>query len=98
MVINTINFTKNYLEKPMGNVTFHRRLGAILYDGLLVLSLMFFGTYIFVAALGKEIEAGSFWYQLTLLLFAHFFFRGVLVYLRENLRNAIMGFKTRKSK
>jgi len=60
----------------MGNVTFHRRLGAILYDGLLVLSLMFFGTYIFVVALGKEIEAGSFWYQLTLLLFAYFFFVG----------------------
>ena len=54
-----------------------RRFGAILYDGLLVLALMFLGTLPFVAAAGGEpVAPGSSGYQLTMLCISFLFFAG----------------------
>ena len=54
-----------------------RRFGAILYDGLLVLALMFLGTLPFVAAAGGEpVAPGSLSYQLTMLSISFLFFAG----------------------
>ena len=55
-----------------------RRLGAIVYDSLLVLALLFLATLPFVAARGGEpVEPrGNFAYQLTLLLVIFAFFTG----------------------
>jgi uncharacterized RDD family membrane protein YckC len=54
-----------------------RRFGAILYDGLLVLALMFLGTLPFVAAAGGEpVAPGSLGYQLTMLFISFLFFAG----------------------
>jgi uncharacterized RDD family membrane protein YckC len=52
----------------MRNAPLLRRLGAILYDSLLVLALMFLATLPFVAVRGGEpVEAGEPAYQLVLL-------------------------------
>ena len=52
-----------------------RRLGAIFYDSLLVLALMFLGTLPFVAMRGGEpVESGDYLYQLTLSLIVYLFF------------------------
>lgn len=50
---------------------------AILYDGLLLLALMFLGTLPFIAARGGEpVDPGDVRYQLTLLIIAWLFFVG----------------------
>lgn len=59
----------------MENVTLLRRCGAMLYDGLLILALLFLGTLPFIAARGGEpVESGDFVYRLTLLLLVYLFF------------------------
>jgi uncharacterized RDD family membrane protein YckC len=54
-----------------------RRLGAVLYDSLLVLALWFVATIPFVAARhGEAVDPGNLAYQLTLLAVAYAFFVG----------------------
>jgi len=55
-----------------------RRLGAMLYDALLVLALMFLVTIPFIAVRGGEpVEASdNHWYQLCLVLVTFIFFTG----------------------
>lgn len=61
----------------MQNASLARRLGAMLYDGLLVLALMFLGTLPFIALRGGEpVDPGNAIYRLTLLLIAYGFFTG----------------------
>lgn len=61
----------------MHNVSLVRRLGAIVYDSLLVLALMFMITLPFVAFRGGEpVEPGEGPYRLILLLVAYVFFVG----------------------
>jgi uncharacterized RDD family membrane protein YckC len=61
----------------MTNASLGRRFGAIIYDSLLVLALMFLGTLPFVAARGGEpVNPGNVPYQLTMLLIAYLFFSG----------------------
>lgn len=59
------------------NAGLGRRLGAALYDGLLVLALLFLATVPFVALRGGElVESGSLAHQLMLLTVAWLFFAG----------------------
>lgn len=59
------------------NASLGRRLGAIVYDSLLVLALLFLGTLPFVAARhGEPVAAGDTLYQLTMLMLAYAFFAG----------------------
>ena len=59
----------------MINASLPRRLGAMLYDGLLVLALLFLGTLPFVAVRGGEpVPAGSPGYPLPRLGIAWLFF------------------------
>ena len=52
-------------------------MGAIFYDSLLVLALLFLGTLPFVAMRGGEpVESGNFLHQLTLFLISFLFFVG----------------------
>jgi len=61
----------------VSNASLPRRLGAALYDSLLVLALMFLGTLPFVAVLGGQpVSPGSTGYQLTMLFIAFGFFVG----------------------
>ena len=61
----------------MTSASLGRRFGAIIYDSVLVLALMFLGTLPFVAMLGGEpVGPGNIAYQLTLLLIAYLFFAG----------------------
>jgi len=61
----------------MRNAPFLRRLGAILYDGLLVLALLFLGTLPFVAVRGGEtVEPSTITHQVTLIVIAWLFFVG----------------------
>jgi len=61
----------------MHNVTLVRRLGAIVYDSLLVLALMFMITLPFIALRGGEpVEPGEGPYRLILLVVAYGFFVG----------------------
>ena len=61
----------------MTSASLGRRFGAIIYDSVLVLALMFLGTLPFVAMLGGEpVGPGNIAYQLTLLLIAYLFFTG----------------------
>jgi uncharacterized RDD family membrane protein YckC len=61
----------------MTNAGLSRRFGAILYDGLLVVALMFLGTLPFVAAAGGQpVEPGNLGYRLTMLLICFAFFVG----------------------
>lgn len=54
-----------------------RRFGAIIYDSLLVLALMFLGTLPFVAVRGGEpVDPGNIPYQLTMLTIPYLFFIG----------------------
>lgn len=54
-----------------------RRLGAIIYDSLLIFALLFLGTLPFVAAWGGEsVTPGTLAYQLTLLAIVYAFFVG----------------------
>jgi uncharacterized RDD family membrane protein YckC len=61
----------------MTTASLGRRFGAIIYDSLLLLALMFLGTLPFVAIRGGEpVDPGDIFYRLTLLLIAYFFFTG----------------------
>ena len=61
----------------MTNTGFGRRFGAILYDSLLALALMFLGTIPFIAVRGGEpVDAGDNPYRLTMLLITYLFFAG----------------------
>lgn len=59
----------------MTTASLGRRFGAILYDSLLVLALMFLGTLPFIAVRGGQpVDPGNILYQVTLLLIAYLFF------------------------
>ena len=59
------------------NAPLGRRLGAIVYDGLLVIALLFLGTVPFIAVRGGEpVEAGELPYQLAMIVIAWLFFVG----------------------
>jgi uncharacterized RDD family membrane protein YckC len=61
----------------MRNAPLLRRLGAILYDGLLMLALLFLGTLPFVAVRGGEpVEPGAITHQVALIVIAWLFFVG----------------------
>lgn len=61
----------------MRNTGLLRRLGAMLYDSLLVLALMFLGTLPFIAMRGGEpVDPGTPHYQLAMLGVAYLFFVG----------------------
>ncbi len=64
--------------KQTQNTGLLRRIGAMLYDGLLVLALLFISTLPFIALRGGEpVEAGENWlYQLILCLVIYGFFVG----------------------
>ena len=65
----------------MRNAPLARRLGAMLYDGLLVVALMFLVTVPFIAVRGGEpVEAGSGAYQLAMLATAWAFYAGFWTY------------------
>lgn len=57
------------------NCAFLRRLAAIFYDSILLLSIFFFATFILVYALGDgEIESNNFFYSLFLIFLAYLYF------------------------
>lgn len=59
------------------NASLGRRIGAIIYDSLLVFALMFLGTLPFIAVrAGEPVVAGNPVYQLTMLFVAFAFFSG----------------------
>jgi uncharacterized RDD family membrane protein YckC len=59
------------------NAPLGRRIGAILYDGLLVIALLFLGTVPFIALRGGEpVEPGETPYQFVLIVIAWLFFVG----------------------
>ncbi len=59
------------------NASLGRRIGAIIYDSLLVFALMFLGTLPFVAMRrGEPVAVGDPVYQLTMLFVAYAFFVG----------------------
>lgn len=62
----------------MRNTTLIRRIGAMLYDGLLILALMFLSTLPFIAARdGKPVEASeNLLYQIVLVIIIYAFFVG----------------------
>ena len=61
----------------MTNASLSRRIGAIIYDSLLLLALMFLGTLPFIAVRGGEpVEPGNIPYQLTLMAIVYLFFVG----------------------
>jgi len=61
----------------MTNAGLLRRMGAIFYDSMLLLALMFFATLPFVAVRGGEpVASGDTIHQFTLLLVAYAFFVG----------------------
>ena len=61
----------------MTTASLRRRFGAILYDSLLVLALMFLGTLPFVGARGgAPVESGDPLYRLTMLFICYLFFIG----------------------
>ena len=61
----------------MTNASLSRRFGAIIYDSLLIIALMFLGTLPFVAARGSDpVDPGNVPYQLTMLSIAYLFFSG----------------------
>ncbi len=59
----------------MTNAPFGRRIGAMLYDTLLILALLFLGTIPFIALRGGEpVDSGTVSYQLSLALIIYLFF------------------------
>lgn len=65
----------------MHNASLARRLGAMLYDGLLVIALMFMATIPFIAIrAGEPVESGSLAYQAAMLATAWAFFAGFWTY------------------
>jgi uncharacterized RDD family membrane protein YckC len=73
-------FGVHFSDLPRGNTrmttaSLGRRFGAILYDSLLVLALMFLGTLPFIAVReGQPVDPGNILYQVTLLLITYLFF------------------------
>jgi len=64
-------------ELTMTNTTLLRRFGAIIYDVLLVLALLFLGTLPFIGARGGEsVDPGNSTYQFFMLLILFVFFVG----------------------
>ncbi len=54
-----------------------RRIGAMIYDSLLIIALLFMATIPFIAIRGGEsVEPQDFYYQLTMLLVVYVFFVG----------------------
>lgn len=60
----------------MSNASFLRRLGAMLYDGLLAFALAALGTLVFVVLRGDAVQPGTLLHQLTLLAVFYAFFVG----------------------
>lgn len=61
----------------MHNTGLLRRLGAMIYDGLLLVALMFLATLPFIALRGGEpVEPGELIYQIVLLVVSYLFFVG----------------------
>lgn len=61
----------------MSNASLHRRFGAMIYDALLILALMFVGTLPFIALRdGAPVNPGDGVYQLAMLLITYVFFVG----------------------
>ena len=59
----------------MTNAPFGRRIGAMLYDTLLILALLFLGTIPFIALRGGEpVDSGTASYHLSLALIIYLFF------------------------
>jgi len=64
-------------DPTSSNTTLQRRLGAMLYDGLLVLALLFAATIPIVALRGGEpVAQGNMLYQLLLIGVTYLFFTG----------------------
>ena len=61
----------------MQNTTLIRRIGAMIYDGLLVLAVLFISTLPFIAARdGDPVESGELLYRLVLAAVIYVFFVG----------------------
>ena len=61
----------------MSNVNLKRRFMSIIYDSLLILSIMVIGTLPFIAiAYGEAVESNSNYYQFTLFMIIYFFLVG----------------------
>ena len=61
----------------MTNASLARRIGAMVYDGLLVLALLIIGTLPFIALRdGSPVQSGEFPYRVMLLLIIYAFFVG----------------------
>ena len=61
----------------MSNASLGRRVGAMIYDGLLVLALLFLGTLLIIAVRGDEsVSPGDIVHQLALALIIYLFFVG----------------------
>lgn len=74
-----------------------RRFGAVLYDALLVLALMFAGTLPFIAMRGGEpVDAGDAGYQLTLAAIVWVFFCGFWGYSGRTLGMQSWGLRLEK--
>jgi uncharacterized RDD family membrane protein YckC len=64
-------------ELTMTNTSLLRRFGAIIYDALLALALLFLGTLPFIGARGGEsVDPGNSTYQIFMLLILFVFFVG----------------------
>lgn len=63
--------------KQSGPASLLRRIGAMIYDALLVIALLFLATVPFIALRGGEsVEPANFSYQVTLVLVVYLFFVG----------------------
>jgi uncharacterized RDD family membrane protein YckC len=61
----------------MSNVNLKRRFMSIIYDSLLILSIMIIGTLPFIAIrYGEAVESNSNYYQFTLFIIIYFFLVG----------------------
>ena len=61
----------------MSNVNLKRRFMSIIYDSLLILSIMVIGTLPFIAIrYGEAVESNSNYYQFTLFMIIYFFLVG----------------------
>ena len=80
----------------MSNAGFLRRLGAMFYDSLLALALMFLATLPFVAAYGGEpVPADNMLYSVITGRSCLAVLRNILVRLRAHTRHAVVGIADR---
>ena len=64
----------------MSNTTIKRRLLSIIYDSLLILSIMIIGTLPFIAIrFGEAVESSSFSYQITLFIIIYFYPQTIII-------------------